>query len=201
MGTSGSRSAEMIILEAEDLLRTAEFGLDDMRSRPGRARSGLRNAVVFGRNSTWALQNLNSVEPGFAAWYKVKQEQMRNDPLMKFFAELRTEIEKKASTPTATHIHIKSFSAADMQRFLPAPPGAMGFFIGDSAGGTGWEVKKPDGSAERYYVELPNAIGAINLHLPTAPNELSQRPASELVTEYLAKLKLILREARQAFVK
>jgi hypothetical protein len=65
-----ARAAASIISEAEDLLRTAEFGLEDMKLRPGRARSGLRNAVVFGRISTFALRNLRSVVPEFDAWYR-----------------------------------------------------------------------------------------------------------------------------------
>ncbi|KUM23451.1 hypothetical protein AU467_08775 [Mesorhizobium loti] len=129
-----SRSAESIIAEAEDLLRTAKFGLEDMVSRPGRAKTGLRNAVIFGRNATWALQNLRSVIIEFDAWYQPKQEEMKADALMRFFHDLRTSIEKKASTPTTTSAYISSFSSSDIERFKPSPPGATGFFIGDQNG-------------------------------------------------------------------
>src|SRR5205823_5952074 len=103
------RTVEQIIGEAEELLQTAKFGLEDMR-KPARRRSGLRNAVVFGRNTTWALQNLRGVVPDFDEWYGPKQEAMRTDLLMRFFHDLRTQIEKQASTPTAGRTHIESFS-------------------------------------------------------------------------------------------
>jgi hypothetical protein len=194
------RSAESIIAEAEDLLRTAQFGREDMNTRPGRARSGLRNAVVFGRNATWALQNLRNVIPEFDEWYNAKQEEMKADPLMRYFRDLRTTIEKKASTPTTVSVYIKSFSAKDIERFKPAPPEAVGFFIGDQSGGAGWEVKKPDGSVEKYYVELPDDIGAIDVHLADAPEEVAQgRTASELVEQYLSRVGAVIREARQKF--
>jgi len=43
--------------------------------------------------------------------------------------------------------------------FGPQPPGATSFFIGDELGGTGWEVSQPDGSTEKYYIDLPEEIG------------------------------------------
>lgn len=196
-----SRSASQILDEADDLLKTAEFGLEDMRSRPGRARSGLRNAVIFGRNSTWALQNLKSIVADFEAWYAAKQAEMKADPLMRYFHELRTKIEKQANTPTSPSLSIFSFdSGTDLQRFMPAPPGAVGFFLGGNDGGAGWEVENPDGSIELYYVDLPPDIGKAELHLHDAPQEVAQgRNAEQLVQEYLSKVKAILREARARF--
>ena len=127
-----------IIREAEELLQTARFGLQDM-VKPERARSGLRNAVVFGRAATFALQNLRGKVPDFDQWYSPKQEAMKADPLMDYFHNLRTQIEHQASTPTGTRGRIEKFSSVDdMKRFYPAPPNATGFFIGNSSGGSGW---------------------------------------------------------------
>jgi hypothetical protein len=50
-------TAEQAIQSAKDRLATARFGLADMDD-PKRARSGLYNAVVFGRMVTFALQNM-----------------------------------------------------------------------------------------------------------------------------------------------
>jgi hypothetical protein len=30
--------------------------------------------------------------------------------------------------------------------------------MGDSLGGSGWEVRLPDGATEKYYVKLPDAV-------------------------------------------
>lgn len=192
------RNAKQIIDEATDLLRTAQFGLEDM-ARPGRARTGLRNVVVFGRMVTFALQNLRSACPDFDEWYAEKVTEMKADPLMRYLHELRTTIEKKASTPVQTSAYIRSFSSGDISRFQPAPPGAKDFFIGDRAGGSGWMVQTEHGE-EPYYVELPPDIGEVHLHLEGAPTEYEGRPAAELLSTYLEKLNALVREAHHKFV-
>jgi len=125
-----------VLEAAKERLRTARFGLEDM-GKPDRGRSGLYNAVVFGRMVTFALQNLRGVVPDFDDWYAQKQEELRTDPLMKFFSDLRTEIEKKTDVHTGLKIVVHKFSNDDLKRFEPAPPNAIRFFIGDRNGG-GW---------------------------------------------------------------
>jgi hypothetical protein len=60
---------------------------------------GLRNLIVFGRAVTNILQNLRSVVGAktFDEWYMPLQEEMRDDELLKYFYELRTEILKEGS--------------------------------------------------------------------------------------------------------
>jgi len=194
-----SRSPKEIIDEAEELLKTAAFGLEDMKTRPGRMKTGLRNAVIFGRNTTWALQNLRSVHQDFDAWYAEKQAEMKADELMKYFHELRNDIEKRAKTPTTMSAHIKSFSSADMARFEPRPPGATGFFIGDQQGGSGWIVKTENGKEESYYVDLPQDIGKVDIHLAGAPGAAAKQSAADLVEQYLQKIGALVAEARARF--
>jgi hypothetical protein len=183
------------------LLETAKFGLDDMRTRPGRAKTGLRCAIVFGPNTTWALQNLRNVVPGFEQWYAEKQAEMRADPLMKYFADLRTTIEKKAQTPSGVSAYLKSFSDEDVQRLEPRPPGAVGFFFGDRNGGSGWFVQKSDGTREPYYIEVPAEVAEVHLTLPDAPKiaGAQETKAIDLVEQYLAKIEALVREARENF--
>ena len=194
-----SRSPKEIIDESEELLRTAKFGLEDMKTRPGRMKTGLRNAVIFGRNTTWALQNLRSAHQEFEAWYAEKQAEMKADELMRYFHELRNDIEKRAKTPTVMSAHIKSFSFADMARFEPRPPGATGFFIGDQQGGSGWIVKTEGGKEESYYVDLPDDIGTVDIHLVGAPGIASRQSAADLVDQYLQKVAALVAEARARF--
>lgn len=194
-----SRSPKEIIDEASELLKTALFGLDDMKTRPGRMKTGLRNAVIFGRNTTWALQNLRSAHQDFDAWYDEKQAEMKSDELMKYFHELRNDIEKRAKTPTTMSAHIKSFSTADMARFEPRPPGATGFFIGDQQGGSGWTVRTQNGSEEPYYVDLPGDIGKVDIHLVGAPGDAERQSAADLVEQYLQKIGALVAEARVRF--
>lgn len=193
------RSPKEIVDEADELLKTAAFGLEDMKTRPGRMKTGLRNAVIFGRNTTWALQNLRSVHEEFDAWYAEKQAEMKADDLMKYFHDLRNDIEKRAKTPTTTSAHIKSFSSSDMARFEPRPPGATGFFIGDQQGGSGWLVRTENGTEEPYYVDLPGDIGKVDIHLVNAPGKAARQSAADLVEQYLQKIGALVAEARARF--
>jgi len=183
----------------DDRQKAARFGLEDMKN-PERSRSGFYNAVVFGRMVTFALQNLRGVADGFDEWYSAKQEEMKQDPLMKYFYDLRTDIEKQTNRHTAPLTHIKSFDPGqDMRRFQPAPPGATGFFIGDQNGGSGWDVKLADGTIQKYYVDLPPDIGEVTVRLPKAPEPFANVPAHQLVEKYLSYLDGLVAEAKARF--
>ena len=189
-----------ILQVAEEHLQTAQFGLDDMRARPERAQSGLRNAVVFGRAITFALQNLRSIIADFDAWYLPRQQAMREDQLMRFFHELRTQIEKTAQQQTAVSAFISSFSTSDLARFRPAPPNAKNFFIGDQNGSSGWEVLNSDGTSQKYYIDLPPDIGKATIHLIEAPEPFKGQDAQDLIALYLDKLGALLKDARLEFL-
>ena len=162
------RTTTDIIRSIEETLKTAEQGLEDLiKGPPKRKLSGLRNLVVFGRAITNVLQNLRSTEPDFNTWYGKYMEEMKNDPLMKYFYDLRTKILKKGLLETSTHTYIKQLRIPeDLTRFDPPPPNAKGFFIGDNLGGSGWEVQLPNDSIVKYYIELPYDIGSVSLHFP-----------------------------------
>jgi hypothetical protein len=187
-----------IFAAVSDRLKMAKAGLNDM-SKPERLKSGLWNAAIFGRSATLALQNLRGKVPDFDGWYLPKQEAMRADPLMRYFVKLRNEIEKEASdNQLSARTHIKSFSDSDIARLGPRPPNATSFFIGDNVGGSGWEVKLPDGEVEKFYVELPPDIGSTSVHLLDAPQG-AEKSAAELVGSYIGKLEALVTEARQRF--
>ena len=46
------------------------------------------------------LQTLSSRVDGFDDWYRGVQDQMRRDPLMRYFLELRNAIEKRRLSGT-----------------------------------------------------------------------------------------------------
>ncbi len=194
-----AQSAEQIFRVAHEHLESARFGLEDMRSRPQRLQSGLRNAVVFARAVSFALQNLRGVVPDFDVWYTPQQEAMRSEPLMKYFSDLRTAIEKKADSHVGHTGHV-SFNPGDMHRFEPRPPNAIGFFIGDANGGSGWEVRRADGTKERYYIDLPPDIGTLTTHLDGVPSEFSHVAAQDLVARYLERMAKLLTDAESQFL-
>ncbi|HDD44713.1 MAG TPA: hypothetical protein ENG63_07635 [Candidatus Desulfofervidus auxilii] len=92
-----------IIRSAEETLKTAEQGLEDLiKGPPERKLSGLRNLIVFGRAVTNVLQNLRSIESDFDAWYERYREEMKNAPLMRYFYKLRSKILKEGLLETVT---------------------------------------------------------------------------------------------------
>lgn len=200
------RSSKQILEQVVDTLRAAQVGLEDARAGdPVRRSAGIRNLVVFGRAVTNVLQNLRATEPEFDKWYEPRQRQMRGDPLLRYFYELRTQILKRGELPTNRTTHVRHFdSARDMRRMGPPPKGAKGFFIGDRLGGSGWEVELPDGTTERFYVNLPPEIGVTVVTLLDAPTEHLGQPLgtsdpAELGQRYIDYLTELVRSARATF--
>lgn len=184
------RTSADILKAVEDTLKTAEQGLEDlMKGPPERKLSGLRNLVVFGRAVTNVVQNLRSAEPEFDIWYESYEKEMKSDPLMRYFYTLRSKILKEGLLETTTHTYIRQLQIPeDLDRFGPPPPNAKGLFIGDNLGGSGWEIQLPDGSTEKYYVELPSDIGSVSLHFPDPPKYHLGREINDVSIPNLAKL-------------
>ena|SRR3990172_13344016 len=196
-----------VLNRCEETLATARFGLEDIKQFPERRLAGLRNLIVFGRAVTNILQNLRSTETGFDDWYTPLKEEMERDPLLKYFYRLRTEILKRGSLNVGSYAHISSFQyPQDLKKLGPPPPNTKSFFIGDQLGGSGWEVVMEDGSAVKYYVDLPGDIGQAGLHLPEAPQEhlgqrLENKDIGYLAELYLRYLEDLVNNAKQVFMR
>lgn len=76
---------------------TAQIGFLDLRDSDELARqlAGLRNVIVWGRTVTFIVQKLRSQEPDFDEWYLPIQEEMKGDPLLRWFHDLRTALLKE----------------------------------------------------------------------------------------------------------
>lgn len=148
-----------VLLNLKSTLEMAEYGLRDLQSDdPKYTEVGLRNLAMHGRSVTFVLQNLRSLEPNFEEWYRGVQEEIKSSELCSFFKDLRNEIEKQGKVrPTNISATINYFSTDMIERF-PRPKNAVGFFLGDQLGGSGWEVELPDGSRDKIYLDLPKDI-------------------------------------------
>lgn len=184
-----SATAE-IFARVKETLATARLGLRDViHGGPERRLAGLRNLVVFGRAVTNVLQNLRGPEPAFESWYQPYVTEMRDDPLLRYFYVLRSEILKEGKLKTGSMLHIKRFEfPKDMQRLGSPPPGAGAFFMGDQAGGTGWEIKLPNGEIEKFYVDIPGDIGTSEVQLADAPKTHKGLAIPDPRIETLARL-------------
>ncbi|WP_299510746.1 hypothetical protein [uncultured Limnohabitans sp.] len=196
-----------IIQRVEETLETAKHGLSDLLD-PSRTRwrTGLRNLITFGRSVTFVIQNLRGVrDVDFDSWYEPHQTAMKADPLMRYFVDARNELEKQGKLSVATSTHIKSFSSSDIRKFGRPPVGAQRFFIGDTLGGTGWEVELADGTTEKYYVDLPASIGEVKQQFTNFPAakapELAGKSVEELCTMYIDKLQELVTRAKSHFLE
>lgn len=199
-------SSEEIIKRAEETIKTARHGYEDLTgSDRSRRYTGLRNLIVFGRSVTFVLQNLKSSvgEEKFSAWYDPHQDQLKADPVMKYFVTLRNELEKQGKLPVSSSVHIHEFSTETLSKY-PRPPGAKGFFIGDQMGGSGWEIELPDGSTEKYYIVLPKSVAEVKQIFNEFPlpddHDFKQKSIEELSDHFLSTLERILDSARLHFL-
>jgi hypothetical protein len=113
-----TRDAEDILRNAGDCFQTAAMGLEDLTgSDPKRRLIGLRNLVVFGRSITFILQTLRGVDRDrFNAWYAPFEKEMRDDALMKYFAELRNTILKEGGPQTTQAIYVEPSTVGTCNR-------------------------------------------------------------------------------------
>lgn len=167
-------SADDVISRARDTLEVVRLGLEDLFSyQANRKPIGLRNVVVFGRTVTIIVQNLRTPvgKARFDAWYEPYLEEMKQDPLMRFMIDLRNDIEKRGQLGIASSsMNISHMDVGEVIRAQSAPPGATSFFMGDHLGGSGWVVPQPDGTEEKYYVDLSGGYdGRTMLHFADPP--------------------------------
>jgi hypothetical protein len=116
---------------------------------------------------------------------------LSTDPLFyKYFNDLRNEILKEGPPDVSSSMYVPYLDGAMMAQFTAnPPPGATSFFIGDTLGGSGWEIQLPDGTTQKYYVQLPREWGIqINLRLPNPPTEHLGKPLTDTSIENLSRL-------------
>ena len=147
-----------IIEEARERLSDAKAGLDLIDCTPDKLRSGFRNVATFGAMVTFALNNLRHKIDGFEEWDADAKRAYLDNPSCRMMRQARNAIEKQAKTPVTHNFYINSFSTEDLARF-PKPKGAVGFFMGDRNGGSGWTVRTEDGHEVPFYIDLPADIG------------------------------------------
>jgi hypothetical protein len=187
-----SRDAADVLSKTREILGTARQGLHDLLGDdPTRRATGIRNVAVFGRSVTFVLQTLRSVDrEAFNRWYEPRAQVMKDDPLCAYFTNLRNEILKEGGPSASSRLFIERITSEDIAALMASPPpGAKSFFIGDSLGGSGWEVELPDGSVEKFYVQLPKSLQIeFSLHFPDPPIEHLGQPIADTSLENLGRL-------------
>lgn len=90
-------SSKTVVAHAESVVRAARDAVHQVENciRPGQQLAHIRSAVIDIRRVTFVLQTLRSYSADFDGWYASVQARLRGDPLMKYFVNLRNEIEKR----------------------------------------------------------------------------------------------------------
>lgn len=189
-------SSAELVESAEDILRLAEEGLRWIEAGAKDKRlAGLRNVLVFGRACMLDLSALRRHHPGFDDWYEQNWAGMRDDPAMKSLETIRQLVLREVKPGgVVTQLMVRSAGRG----YGPAPKKARAFFTGDRLGGTGWEVVMPDGSVEKYYVVVSDAIrpAGFGFRDEGTPEESCLEP---IMTKYVAHLREMLRSAKDHF--
>ncbi len=191
--------------DVDRVLLITKNSLGDLKDKdPNKRISGIYNVAVWGRSVTNVLQNLRSVEPEFNSWYDPYAQEMKNDPLMRFFYELRSEVLKEGTTEFGTSTIINNLSPQSFARIERPPFETEGFFMGDEIGGSGWDIKLPDGSTEKYYVAIPPDIGGSYINFSNPPTshlgkDCSGKSIYELCQMYVEYLESMVKDAKKRF--
>lgn len=198
---------EQALHRAEQVLDTAYFGLRILKGKDASQRSaGLRNVLVFGRSVTFVIQNLRTIvaEGAFDAWYAPHQAEMKADPLMVYFVEVRNNLEKQGRLSVSSSFQIKSCNRRDLEKFEQPPLDAQSFFLSDTIGGSGWEMDLGNGESIGYYVEVPSSIAESKQFFfdmaDSVPREIREASVESLCEMYLGKISDVLTSAKLEFL-
>jgi hypothetical protein len=187
-----AESTQDVLHKTREMLDVARRGLSELEGVDAARRPlGIYNVAVFGRSVTLVLQNMRTIDrAGFDAWYAPYAKEMETDPLADYFKKLRNEILKQGAPSTGMSMHIEHLDSSEIQALIADPPaGAKGFFIGDQLGGSGWQIELPDGTVDKYYVQLPETLRVtVSLHLPDPPTEHVGDPLSDTSITALCRL-------------
>lgn len=167
-------------------------------------------AIVFGRSVTFCLQSEYRHKPDFDSWYLGKQEAMKNDPLFAFFRDKRNyvlkegsaSVHKVVSVAIEDHIGLSDFVEVKVIRSQP------------------WYRRSPKILWEDLRVAIMKATRRWLWQRKTKRRHLQlqkqskvevtesfffdepkwrDRPACDLLQEYLNKLEQIIAEAEIRF--
>lgn len=84
---------------------------------------------------------------------------MKSDPGMNQLYKMRSQILKEGILDASAGFYIEYFNTDELEEvYKLAPPGTKSFFMGDKTGESGFIVRTPNGTEEKYYINLPEKI-------------------------------------------
>lgn len=171
----------------------------------------LEATIVYGRSVTFHLQKEFSKHSGFNDWYDKKQEEMRKDPLFQFFLDKRNYILKEGpvsirKTTTVTFsetVMFSDFFEVHVIRRRPWYKRGLKILFDDlrapllqKYGRWKHERKLSRQKSKRNEPQQTEIIEILHFD----ESEWHNRPATDLLREYLGKLATIVNDAEKRFL-
>lgn len=144
------------------------------------------------RAVTYALQKQGTAIKGFREWYSLKQEEMKNDELLKFMHNSRTEDFHEGVHRFACSTYIKHLSTNELDK-----PGNASMIIGSE--GAYWVVN--EGTSKERKIPVKGAEYTISVSMQNAPakhlgKELTSNDPLALCKLTLEYLEALVYEAK-----
>jgi hypothetical protein len=172
----------------------------------------LEAAIVFARSVTFHLQKEYAHQPGFETWYALWQQRLKADSLAAFFLEQRNYVLKQGPLEIGKHVDMHLYSTVTMTtsvsvKVIRAQPWyrrsptilwqdavyPIRNWLHQRRRHQGWTRQSRSLGAER----APSVIVKETLRFAEAT--WNDRPALELLREYLATLSQVVADAEAKF--
>lgn len=169
----------------------------------GMTSQGMKDLIVYGRSVTFVLQNLRKTEPDFDVWYQPFYKEMESDEMMKFFNKLRSKILKEGEVPVTIEMGFPAIDIKEIKKQHPKPENATRLVIGSNNSGSYWEIKNPDGSLEKRWIDVSFQPILIQRFKNGPKEHLGENIEGETVEQmakrYLKYLRNVVSEAHRRF--
>lgn len=193
------QSAADILTGAEPVLALVELGLEAVRTGMGKRRmAGLWNVAIFGPVVPRTLERLRAIAPDFEGWIAPYRAELETDVDLRRFAAFREQVARTEPSGSrfGAWFGVRGSGLPTRRKDLgPKPPNATRYFLRDARNGAGWEIRLPDGTMQKYYVELPELL-SVTLF---AGEHVGPRSLVHLCEEYVDVLRRLVHDAREQF--
>ena len=198
---------------ARDTLERARFFLERAAAISADDRVAFRHftesAIVFARSVTLHLQKQYARAPEFPGWYAGWQARLRADPLALFFTEKRNYVLKEGPLDIRKHIHLQVHEQAratmtvtvTVVRGRPWYRRSAKVLIHDASSPLRMRLHRLIGERRRQPASGPQHPKEVMVSdsLRFSETPWTERPALDLISEYLDTLGTLVEEADAIF--
>jgi hypothetical protein len=172
-----------VLGQASAALHAARGALYDVEhgAQANRQLANIRQVVLESRRSTFVLQKLSSRVDSWAEWWAPRQAALRADALMRYFADLRTVIEKEGLPAAMAEIY--DIETGETLADVACGEDQFGVWVSGAV-----RPAATAGGLEPGAYRDPGSIALRNFRLPDPPLEHDARRLTDFRFVTLAEL-------------